>query len=72
MEGESRKILTSVSSSICPLGILPIDRYSFGLLLQVQASATAGNRKVPTADINCKRRIMSGYCMISDWKPYTI
>ena len=31
MEGVIKNILRNVRSNMCPLGIFPIDRYSFGL-----------------------------------------
>ena len=69
MVGESKKTLRNVRNKICPLGIFPIDRYSFGLLLHNHASDNAGKRNVPIAEKSCSKRIMSGYCVISVCKP---
>ena len=69
MEGVSKNILSNVRSNMRPLGIFTIDRYSFGWLLHSHASANAGKRNVPRAEISCNRRIMSGYSVISACKP---
>ena len=68
--GDIRNMLISTRNSILISGLFFIQRYSPGVGLHNQATASEGNRNVPIAEINCMNRIASGFCMRLPDAPY--